>query len=180
MASQKVGRVHGAVRQLITKSVQIEVHARVPGSDGCVDGRLCLHCRWRRGPPVYCPLHGPDQKHSVHERVSREAVHKVYCLDKLAAVLPAFRMRCAGVTRRKGKPVRGPALELDVLFVLSSGVCLALEVDGRSHNTKTAKRKDAQKAVAVNKCGVKLFRIDLRQNLTPQFEEFEHVIADNL
>ena len=159
------------MRLLITKRVKIEVYAAVRDTDGCVDGKLCLHCKWHRGPPVWCPLHGPHCRPSQHDATCREAVSRVYNIDEHAAVLPAFKMRCSGVTRKCNKPAKGPALEVDVMFVLSNGMPLAVEVDGRIHKNSHTRRKDAKKALALHKCGVRLFRIDLSSSLTDQFDE---------
>ena len=180
LASLKASFVRNSLCLLLRKHVQIHVHAPVPGMYGCVDGKTCLHSKWRRGPAVHCPLHGPGHKTSLHEKVCRQAVCTVYSMDDCAAVLPAFKMRGVGVTRRNNKPAKGPALEVDVVFVLRNSKALAVEVDGRSHRNKRARRKDAQKAVVLRRAGVKLFHIDLMADITQQFHEFRQLVEDML
>lgn len=65
---------------------------------------------------------------------------------------------------------------VDVMFVLSNGVPLAVEVDGSSHKNGDVKKSDVQKHAILHACKMRLFRIDLMQSTPEQLYELGEMV----
>lgn len=168
MAYKKVSRVKDAVDKLITKKVIITVFGGAPNCSG----DLCLYAKWGRGKAPLCPLHKPGHKNTTHACVIRQVVGIVYSIDAGAAVLPEFGMKGHVICKRSG-----PMFYVDVMFVLSNGMPLAVEVDGSSHKNGDVKKSDAQKHALLHACNIRLIRIDLMQSTPEQLYELGEMVT---
>ena len=91
-----------------------------------------------------------------------DVVAAVYALDPGAVVMPEAGV-LGGSTKRVGnRLVPGPEFYVDVLGALGSGQVFAIEVDGHSHDNGVEQARDNRKQLALIRCRVNIFRVDIR------------------
>ena len=137
-------------------------HAIVPFKDCCGADQVCLMGTRGRARARQCPLHGPFKTAGAiaeHCTTCRKVVQVLYELDAHVAVFPEFSVFCKGGHRRHG---RGPTHRIDVLAVFQNGRCLAVEVDGRSHDNTANAHRDNRKDVLLKQHRVEIFRLSIR------------------
>ena len=149
-----------AVEHMVTKKAAIE--GCKPGGEvcGCMRVRLNAH---RVG---YCPMHGPNRKPTLHDDVCREVIDGLSSVDPGATCLP----QCPIETKRRRHYV-------DVVVVLSDGNVFAIEVDGRSHSNKRARKYDNAKDASLRRYAVKLERIDLQGDWENQIQQIQSDVS---
>ena len=120
---------------------------------------VCLMSKARTARARECPLHGPGISLGGHCITCRTVVQILYKEDAHVAVLPEF---CVCTRSRQGKPGPGPLHRVDVLAVFHNGRCLAVEVDGRSHDSRESIDRDGRKEKFLTQHRVDLFRVCIR------------------
>lgn len=144
---------------MVTKKVKIDKFKA--GGEACD----CLRPKWGAHRLGYCPLHGPNKKDTLHDRVSRRFIESFGSVHKECSFLPQCCVRRFG--SRRGKHY------LDVVVVTREGTVLAVEVDGRSHSNKRARKYDNEKNASLRSFSVKLERIGLQDDWETKIQQIQ-------
>ena len=111
-----------------------------------------------------CPLHGVRVRSGVHWETCRDVVRILYQEHAQVAVLTEF------CVTRKYRSVTKIVHKVDVLAVFSNGRCLAVEVDGPSHDSTVCVGMDARKELLLCQHRIDVFRVDIRVHSQICFE----------
>eukprot|EP00892_Ulva_mutabilis_P010028 jgi/Ulvmu1/7398/UM036_0058.1 len=126
------------------------VEGTVVPCEAC-SGQECKCYMWRRqsarASRRACPLHGHcDEGMTGHDQVRQQVVQLLHEIDQEVVVFPELGITAPAQKGGRGRQVkRAKTYYVDVFAVLGNGVCLAVEVDGCSHDNRKQKTRDAVK-----------------------------------
>lgn len=118
----------------------------------------CWQARWKSSRArdtkdcVLCS--NSSRARGWHSGYGPRVVQQVHAIDQNMSVYPEFMFKTRGMGR-------GAPRYADLLFVLSSGKLLVVELDGKSHRNANVERADKIKETALKSVDVEVWRVSI-------------------